>query len=694
MTIKDKNHTLTGREDFSSTLTELIEFKDYFTDDKKINLLVDWLHEETKCSRFTARLTIKHIAPFILARLTSLGKIIGKAWTHKLHERLNKYNWYFSLSQTLLNILKTETDNSLQEALSIPSNDNLEALIKDKSRWESLKPEYQGLVQLLIGQNALIEDHTLQHKKIDEITRRLQFHLDLVPPEQIISQTHIPKDNIGNALWLTYAHRQVPFIDPQHALHQLDDFFEGKKTFSWWALTGPGGIGKSRLALEALIKQQDLWDVGFLSAVKLQIRDALSNWEPLLPTIIVIDYAAEYFKEVIHWIDHFIKHENDYDFPIRLLILERETDEQTWWKELVSNSKDALIRKKHLHKEKAYKLKPLPRTEQRSLLRHYLTSLQSNVELPKPTNISWKQLDALSNQGRPLFIGMAAIAIAEHGISHIRRWDNKDLLDYILDRETKIWKNQLREYSENQQEKVLDLLALTSMTSGLNWEKDEESISDNLITATKFAENDMEISSLWQNVAALAGHSGGYLQPDLLAEYFVLKRWALSNNQPNLIIKKLLNSAFSLYKRNTTAFIKRCAVDFPNNRNSSQWWLSFFNHRGNEANQDSLYELGFVIVSQLSLINEQKIALEHWIPKLLESNNEALKLKALTWQTLLYDNLGEHAKALESFQQALSIEQEIGSTSRIDITIKGESFAINETMEDILYDLIPSNPED
>jgi len=113
-------------DQFSEILNELTDFKDYFTENSKISELVDYIHSETNVPKAAIRLGVKRIAPF-------LAGTVGVAIFNKLHANLSKYSWYFTLSQRLLDSLKTMGDKSLDLALDIPSNENLEALITDKA---------------------------------------------------------------------------------------------------------------------------------------------------------------------------------------------------------------------------------------------------------------------------------------------------------------------------------------------------------------------------------------------------------------------------------------------------------------------------------------------------------------------------------------------------------------------------------
>ncbi|PWQ95346.1 ATP-binding protein [Leucothrix arctica] len=309
-------------KDFSEILDELIAFKEYFTDDDKNKVLAQWIHEETGINKASVRLALKYVAPFIIARLAQAGEIVGKAWMTKLHDRMSEKEWYFNFTQNILNTLKTRTDNALGEAFTIASDEHLAGLITNKARWENLKPEQQGLVQLLLGQNQQTEAQDALRRQLDNIVEQLSFNLDLQTPEFLITDTENALDQQAqksSPLWLTFKSRQAKLIGRDNSLKLLNEFFDTDKNFSWLVITGEGGTGKSRLALDALLSRQTYCDVGFLHSDKLGKSDALDNWQPARPTIITIDYAAEYPDEIANWIDHFIQHQNDYDFPVRYL---------------------------------------------------------------------------------------------------------------------------------------------------------------------------------------------------------------------------------------------------------------------------------------------------------------------------------------------------------------------------------------
>ena len=91
--------------------------------------------------------------------------------------------------------------------------------------------------------------------------------------------------------------RTSPFdlIGREEQLKQLRAFLEEPGQFEWWVMTGAGGSGKSRLAYEFARYHCDDWDSGFLSS---GVDFDWTRWQPLAPTLIFVDYAADKPEEV------------------------------------------------------------------------------------------------------------------------------------------------------------------------------------------------------------------------------------------------------------------------------------------------------------------------------------------------------------------------------------------------------------
>ena len=86
-----------------------------------------------------------------------------------------------------------------------------------------------------------------------------------------------------------YGARVLPFIGRDTEIGKLADFLDSpEQPFCWMVLYGSGGIGKSRLALELCLAIRDDWHAGFLEGEE----PDWGRWQPLVPTLIVIDYAA------------------------------------------------------------------------------------------------------------------------------------------------------------------------------------------------------------------------------------------------------------------------------------------------------------------------------------------------------------------------------------------------------------------
>ncbi|MBB1485811.1 hypothetical protein [Oceanospirillum sediminis] len=264
-------------KNLTDILKELAGYEDFFKEEEKTKDLVNWVHEETGINKLSIRLAIKHVAPLVIAGVEKAAGLVADSWKAKLHERLSRYshdNWYFRLSESLLNILKTRTNKSLDQALKAPDRASLNTLLKDDVHWANLKAEQQGLIQILNLQTEHGETLADTRNLMQDAIQHLRFQLDLKTSDyfQQALDAHPPEK--GTASWLTYTSRQAELVGRNTELRLLDQFLNQSDNFSWWAITGEGGVGKSRLALDALI-QQPLWYGGFLPEHKLDTPDAL-----------------------------------------------------------------------------------------------------------------------------------------------------------------------------------------------------------------------------------------------------------------------------------------------------------------------------------------------------------------------------------------------------------------------------------
>ncbi|RVU84837.1 ATP-binding protein [Leucothrix sargassi] len=674
----------TPSKDFSETLDELIAFKDYFTDNDKNKVLAEWIHEETGINKASVRIALKYVAPFVIARLANAGKIVGQAWMAKLHDRLGEKEWYLNFTQNLLNTLKTKTDKSLGTAFEIPSKENIGALVSNPARWENLKPEQQGLVQLLHCQNAqtemidgLQQQQELATNQLDSIINFLTFDLDLKTPEFLVNEAEKAleqQEQKSSAVWLTYTSRQADLIGREHSLKLLNDFFDADKNFSWLVITGDGGTGKSRLALDALLSRQSYCDVGFLNSDKLDKSDDLNKWRPARPTIITIDYAAEYPTQIANWIDHFIKHQDDYDFPVRLLILERVAKQQSWWDGLVSASSSAYTRQRYLYTSEPHELLPLKRSEQQQALQSFLESLDCDETLPEQESDFWNVLDTLSNNGRPLFIGMVASAIEHHSIHHIRDWNQNKLLEHVLKREEARWEVLLSQYSESEKTAIYKLLTIATLSGGFDLEKDEDRIFD-ILESDDIANNENELERYIDVIQQLSTNGSGTLQPDIFAEYFLLQESKYKTGRFTRSLKKSLVTAHKISSQNTLAFISRTAIDYVKGFERSangeyieditafKWWKNLFTNAKDSGNCEQLEKLttaAFNTIQKLSLHAHWHTILDNWLPELTLIEASETKALTLIWKGRIYGNLGKYDLALEYYQNSNTINKQLG----------------------------------
>ncbi|MFL6310794.1 MAG: SMEK domain-containing protein [Terriglobales bacterium] len=126
--------------------------------------------------------------------------------------------------------------------------------------------------------------------------------------------------------WLAFSSRATRLVGRDAELNRLSAFLDANQNFCWWLVSGVGGSGKSRLALE-LCRSAAEWHAGFLSRTATNFN--WSRFRPSRKTLIVIDYVASRAKEVSDLVLTLSRDASSFENPVRVLLLER--NKETWW---------------------------------------------------------------------------------------------------------------------------------------------------------------------------------------------------------------------------------------------------------------------------------------------------------------------------------------------------------------------------
>lgn len=136
--------------------------------------------------------------------------------------------------------------------------------------------------------------------------------------------------------WLIYSERSVPFLGRDVEIGAIEAMLDDPRPFLWWAVVGGGGVGKSRLALEILLRNSDTWSGGFVEGPPEPAAFAAA--QPSSDTVWIVDYAAEDVQRLRRVIPLLAQIAVEAGCKIRLLLLERGINaEAGWWVDLTDS---------------------------------------------------------------------------------------------------------------------------------------------------------------------------------------------------------------------------------------------------------------------------------------------------------------------------------------------------------------------
>jgi glycosyltransferase involved in cell wall biosynthesis len=318
-------------------------------------------------------------------------------------------------------------------------------------------------------------------------------------------------------------------------------------------ITGDGGSGKTRLALELCQQRLDTgWQAGFLDVV-LDVKDMSASWQKLRnfkqPLLIVIDYAETRQLVLLALIKTMLQTSGDQ--PVRFLLLARDGGE--WWDNLPSKDPQCESLLSGYATSGPFQLPALHATleDRRQAYQQALHAYAKAFGVTPPDMIP--EL-AGEHFDRPLYVQMAAL-LALHGEQPTSA---NGLTKALLNHERRYWSRLLANFGWSEPERHAQLLlALTTLCGGFETSRAAQfywtKVNGNLKSA--------DFSSLFQALVPLYPGKRGLqaVRPDLLGEALVAQALLCPENS-GLLDAVLSSSATSSVRRQALTVIARMSV--------------------------------------------------------------------------------------------------------------------------------------
>jgi len=384
--------------------------------------------------------------------------------------------------------------------------------------------------------------------------------------------------------------RSIELIGRENDFHSLHKWLDDDVRISVRAITGRGGAGKTRLAIEIMhAKLKNEWQVGFLSSENLSRYTDRTDAHTLvwnLPSLITIDYASACTGQLKILLNELANHpeREKSGHPLRILLLERDADpNQGWFADLLPGGWDR--EKVESIFESPFQPHPLTAIrsdDRRAVIREVFDIAPSRSQktpprIPDPgENLAFDHQISRDVFRDPLTLMMAALVALDanhNGLMSALSLSRTDLAERLALREF----DRIRRFAPSEGDEshaLAHVAACAVMVGGFEHREDLNKLTREECEALSRTYTG-GIGSLVSHLAdALTSETHiGRMVPDILAEAFVLKVFTNSRLCDEHMCKDAVLRTIERKPESALPFIMRLIQDFSEQHPHSLSWL-------------------------------------------------------------------------------------------------------------------------
>ena len=466
--------------------------------------------------------------------------------------------------------------------------------------------------------------------------------------------------------------QSIDLVGRQSELANLKEWLASERDIAIQVRTGKAGTGKTRLAFDLCDELQGGdWQAGFVNGEHLMnlVTDAGARWGWDVPTLAVVDYAAQWVDGLRRWFSQLADYAPTDAPPLRILLLERQAEVESGWLQAAlgtGTSQERTIREM-LDPGEAVPVAGLMAPEhRRAVLDSMLTKLQSPIRTP-PVGADPdfdRRLEELTWGGEALFLMMAALLAAETSLPHVLELPRTEIAHKVARREIGRIGGLARERGLAP-ELLVHMAAYVTLSQGLA----RDALFDAIETeAAKFRwGTPTGAAKVADTLAdALPGRAAAVepIRPDALGEAVVLQ--ALSDQR--IDGAAVVARAYGQAGTSVAAFVIRTAQDFTAaGYKEPLVWLDMLIDRGSvDVDQlmliaDALPDSSFALMEHAARLAQKIAALLRHAVAAGEAHRLPVLASALNNLANRLSEVGQRQEALGPAQEAVDICRELAA---------------------------------